>query len=83
MYLTILCVQEMARLIRETDLLITAVTERVGWCYHKSLLPDATLHVIAGGAHDLARTHADEIAPLITAHLTRQRRSGWRSSARR
>lgn len=23
----------MARLIRETDLLITVVTERVGWCY--------------------------------------------------
>lgn len=33
-YLSILRVQEMARLIRETDLLIAAVTERVGWCYH-------------------------------------------------
>lgn len=25
--------REMARSIRETDLLITVVTERVGWCY--------------------------------------------------
>lgn len=33
-YLSILRVQEMARLIRETDLLITTITERVGWCYH-------------------------------------------------
>ncbi len=32
--LSILRVQEMARLIRETDLLITVITERVGWCYH-------------------------------------------------
>ncbi|MFT4307480.1 MAG: AraC family transcriptional regulator [Microbacterium sp.] len=30
-YLSILRVQEMARLIRETDLLITEITERVGW----------------------------------------------------
>ena len=27
-------VQEMARLIRETDLLIGTITERVGWCHH-------------------------------------------------
>ncbi|MFV0375370.1 AraC family transcriptional regulator [Microbacterium sp.] len=33
-YLSILRVREMARLIRETDLLITVITERVGWCYH-------------------------------------------------
>lgn len=33
-YLSMLRVQEMARLIRETDLLITVITERVGWCYH-------------------------------------------------
>jgi hypothetical protein len=29
----------------------------------------AQLHVIAGGAHDLASTHADAVAPLIDAHL--------------
>ena len=33
-YLSILRVQEMARLIRETDLLIGTITERVGWCHH-------------------------------------------------
>ncbi|GAA2535598.1 hypothetical protein GCM10009860_15010 [Microbacterium mitrae] len=33
-YLSMLRVQEMARLIRETDLLIAVITERVGWCYH-------------------------------------------------
>jgi len=33
-YLSILRVQETARLIRETDLLITTMTEQVGWCYY-------------------------------------------------
>lgn len=33
-YLSILRVQEMARLIRETDLLIGTISERVGWCHH-------------------------------------------------
>ncbi|MGC5617683.1 helix-turn-helix transcriptional regulator, partial [Georgenia sp. Z1491] len=33
-YLSILRVQEMARLIRETDLLIGTITDRVGWCQH-------------------------------------------------
>ncbi len=28
-------------------------------------LPDARLHIVNGGRHDLARTHATEIAPLI------------------
>ena len=32
-------------------------------------LPQARLHVIAGGDHDLARTHAAEVAPLIARHL--------------
>jgi len=32
-------------------------------------LPDARLHVVRGGDHDLARTRADEIAPLIERHL--------------
>lgn len=32
-YLSVLRVQEMARLIRETDLLIGTITERVGWCH--------------------------------------------------
>ena len=32
-------------------------------------LPDARLHVVKGGGHDLAQTHADEVAPLIERHL--------------
>lgn len=32
-------------------------------------LPSATLHVVRGGGHDLARTHAAEVAPLIVRHL--------------
>ncbi|HYD06340.1 MAG TPA: alpha/beta hydrolase [Reyranella sp.] len=32
-------------------------------------LPAARLHVVTGGDHDLARTHAGEIAPLIERHL--------------
>lgn len=35
----------------------------------QSRLPDAHLHVVAGGGHDLARTHADQVAPLIAQHL--------------
>lgn len=34
-----------------------------------SLLPRAALHVIRGGDHGLAETHAASIAPLIDAHL--------------
>ena len=34
-----------------------------------ALLPYATLHIIEGGSHDLAQTHAAEIAPLIAEHL--------------
>lgn len=37
-----------------------------------SLLPDARLHVLAGGTHDLANTLASAVAPLIDAHLARQ-----------
>ena len=33
------------------------------------LLPNAALHTIEGGNHDLAQTHADEVAPLIAGHL--------------
>jgi pimeloyl-ACP methyl ester carboxylesterase len=32
-------------------------------------LPNARLHVLAGGGHDLAQTMADRVAPLIEAHL--------------
>jgi pimeloyl-ACP methyl ester carboxylesterase len=32
-------------------------------------LPDARLHVVRGGDHDVAQTHADEVAPLIAAFL--------------
>jgi pimeloyl-ACP methyl ester carboxylesterase len=33
-------------------------------------LPDARLEVIAGGDHDVAQTHAAEVARLIVDHLT-------------
>jgi 2-hydroxy-6-oxonona-2,4-dienedioate hydrolase len=35
----------------------------------QSRLPNSRLHVVAGGDHDLARTHAMEVAPLIERHL--------------
>ncbi len=34
------------------------------------LLPRADLHIIHGGHHDLAYTHATIVAPLIDKHLT-------------
>jgi pimeloyl-ACP methyl ester carboxylesterase len=36
----------------------------------QSRLANSRLHIVAGGDHDLARTHAAEIAPLIERHLT-------------
>lgn len=41
-----------------------AVGERL-----QSLLPNAQLQVIAGADHDLAQTHADVVAGMITGHL--------------
>jgi pimeloyl-ACP methyl ester carboxylesterase len=41
-----------------------AVGERLA-----GLLPDARLHVVAGGEHDLAVTEAAALAPLVEAHL--------------
>jgi pimeloyl-ACP methyl ester carboxylesterase len=35
----------------------------------EQLLPDATLTVVAGGNHDLARTHAERVAALIANHF--------------
>jgi pimeloyl-ACP methyl ester carboxylesterase len=35
----------------------------------KARLPDARLHVVAGGDHRFATTRPDEIAPLIADHL--------------
>ena len=35
----------------------------------QNLLPDAHLHILPGGGHDLAQTHAAEVAALIAAHL--------------
>ena len=32
-------------------------------------LPNARLHVVRGGGHDLVETHADEVAPLIERHF--------------
>lgn len=43
-----------------------AVGERLA-----ALLPNAELHVLAGGEHDLAYVHAAQVAPLIDAHLGR------------
>ena len=34
-----------------------------------ALLPNADLRIVRGGDHDLARTHAAEVAGLIAAHL--------------
>ncbi|MCQ4437998.1 lysophospholipase, partial [Clostridioides difficile] len=34
-------------------------------------LPDARLHVLHGGRHDLAAVHAATLAPLVDAHLRR------------
>lgn len=34
-----------------------------------SLLPNAKLHIVSGGDHNLAMIHAKEVAPLIDAHL--------------
>ncbi|KVO09220.1 alpha/beta fold hydrolase [Burkholderia ubonensis] len=34
-------------------------------------LPDARLHVVPGGQHDLAAVHARALAPLVDAHLPR------------
>ncbi|VVD60336.1 alpha/beta hydrolase [Pandoraea capi] len=39
----------------------------------RELLPDAQLHVVPGGNHDLAHEHASELAGLVDAHLTRTR----------
>ena len=35
----------------------------------ESRIPDARLHIVAGGDHDLAQTHAAEVAPLIARHF--------------
>ncbi|KAF1028834.1 MAG: 2-hydroxy-6-oxononadienedioate/2-hydroxy-6-oxononatrienedioate hydrolase [Burkholderia plantarii] len=37
----------------------------------EALLPDSTLHVVAGGRHDLANRHAADLAPRVDAHLKR------------
>lgn len=39
--------------------------------YLLSHFPDADLHIVPGGEHDLAHKHARLIAPLIEAHLAR------------
>ncbi len=36
-----------------------------------SLLPSAQLHIIRGGGHDFAATHAGLVAPLMEEHLAR------------
>ncbi len=43
-----------------------AVGERL-----RALIPHSSLHVLHGGHHDLVAKMADEVAPLIEAHLTR------------
>jgi poly(3-hydroxyoctanoate) depolymerase len=42
-----------------------AVGERLS-----DLLPNARLHVVSGGNHDLARDDAPRLAPLVDAHLS-------------
>lgn len=37
----------------------------------QTLLPNASLHIVAGGTHDLAVTHASEAAAAIQTHLER------------
>ena len=37
--------------------------------YLRGLLPNACLHVVQGGKHDLVQARADEVAPLIERHL--------------
>jgi pimeloyl-ACP methyl ester carboxylesterase len=32
-------------------------------------IPNARLHVVPGGNHDIAQTHAEQLAPLIERHL--------------
>jgi pimeloyl-ACP methyl ester carboxylesterase len=32
-------------------------------------MPNARLHVVPGGDHDIAKTHAAELTPLIERHL--------------
>lgn len=41
-----------------------AVGERLA-----ALLPNARLHVLKGGDHDLVRNRAEEVVPLVQAHL--------------
>lgn len=35
----------------------------------RELLPNARLHVVPGGHHDLANVHAHDLAPIVDAHL--------------
>ena len=44
----------------------------------QSRLPNSRLHIVAGGDHDLARTHAVDVAPLIERHLSANSLSGRR-----
>jgi poly(3-hydroxyoctanoate) depolymerase len=44
----------------------------VGEALH-AMLPHSTLHVVKAGGHDLASTHAQEVLPLIRAHLATHR----------
>ena len=39
----------------------------------RRLLPNARLHIVKGGGHNIAQTHAAELAPLIEAHLKRRK----------
>lgn len=47
-----------------------------------SLLPSARLHIIEGGGHDLAETHAARIAPLIDEHLAGHGPTGHSTGSR-
>ena len=38
----------------------------------RALLPNAKLHVVPGGGHDIAHAHAAELAPLVDQHLQQE-----------
>ncbi|MCG9063928.1 alpha/beta hydrolase [Laribacter hongkongensis] len=39
--------------------------------YLRQQIPNAVLHIVAGGQHDLALVHAASLAPLVDHHLTK------------
>ena len=66
-------VSSQLRSVRAPSLLLWGDADRIsppaiGHRLHQ-LLPNAELHIVRGGDHDLALTHAAGIAPMIAEHL--------------